>query len=306
MAQSLVPFVSVVIPVFNDARRLRKCLNALEQQSYPGDRYEVIVIDNGSDPAEKIAEVVANFPHAIAASEPHPGSYAARNRGIALAGGEIIAFTDADCIPASDWLEKGVRRLQQSPHLGLVAGRIEVFFEDNRITPVALYEKVTAFPQQRLLKEQKGGATANVFTFKTVIDRVGAFNPHLKARGDLEWGRRVYQAGYQQMYAEDVWVAHPARSSFQDLYRRTVRLVGGIYDSQRMKQSSLLKRNLLFLDAFFKSLVPPLMFLWNTLQDTRLQSLEQKIQVWGVMILVRYISAYEMLRLKLGGVSARG
>jgi glycosyltransferase involved in cell wall biosynthesis len=304
---ALHPFVTVVIPVFNDAERLKRCLTALEQQTYPHDRYEVVVVDNGSDPAQDIPVVVGQFQQAIVQEELQPGSYAARNRGIAIAKGAVIAFTDADCIPDADWLARGVQWLQRSPDCGLVAGRIEVFFENpNRITPVALYEQLTAFPQQRLLQEHHGGATANVFTWKRVIDRVGGFDAALKARGDLEWGKRVFEAGYQQVYADDVRVAHPARSSYQELYRRTIRLVGGIYDLQRTKQTSALQRNLLFVTEFVKSLVPPLMFIWNTLRDKRLHSLEQKIKVSGVMILVRYISAWEMMRLKFGGVSARG
>jgi glycosyltransferase involved in cell wall biosynthesis len=303
----LHPLVTVIIPVFNDVERLKRCLAALEQQSYPHDRYEVIVVDNGSEPEQQISTVVSQFKQAIPTEELQPGSYAARNQGIALAKGEVIAFTDADCIPASDWLEQGVECLLRSPECGLVAGRVEIFFENpDHITPVALFEQLTAFPQQRLLQEYQGGATANLFTWKRVIDIVGAFNPTLKARGDLEWGRRVFEAGYQQVYAGQVWVAHPARSSYQELYQRTIRLVGGIYDVQRTKQTSGLQQNILFVREFVKNLVPPLRFIWNALWDERLKNLEQKLKVSGVMVLVRYISAWEMMRLKLGGISARG
>lgn len=297
-----IPFVSVIVPVFNDAARLKLCLNALEHQTYPIDRYEVIVIDNGSDPGEQIAQVVAAYAQARVAQELTPGSYAARNKGISIAKGEVIAFTDADCIPAPNWIKQGVQHLIQTPNCGLVVGRIEMFFEENRETPVALYESVTAFPQEQLLKEHKGGATANVFTFKRVIEQVGEFNPHLKARGDLEWGKRVYQSGYSQHFANDVQVAHPARSSYSDLYKRTIRLVGGIYDLQQLQP----QRHRLFLQTLLQNLVPPLSFIWNTLFDPRLPRLDQKLKVCWVMILVRYVSAWEMLRLKLGGQSFRG
>ncbi|WP_416670028.1 glycosyltransferase [Egbenema bharatensis] len=300
------PFVSVVIPVFNDAVRLQRCLEALEQQTYPSDRYEVIVVDNGSDSEAQIAQVVAACPQAIVSQELTPGSYAARNKGISMAQGEVIAFTDADCIPALNWIEQGVRYLTQTPNCGLVVGRIEMFFEENRETPVALYESVTAFPQEQLLKEHQGGATANVFTFKRVIEQVGAFNPYLKARGDLEWGKRVYQSGYSQQFASDVQVAHPARSSYSDLYKRTVRLAGGIYDLQQLQSHSSLKRHFQFSRTLIQNLVPPVSFIWNTLFDPRLPRLDQKLKVAWVMILVRYVSAWEMLRLKLGGQSFRG
>lgn len=98
-------FVSVIIPVLNDSERLKLCLEALEHQTYPKKLYEVIVVDNGSD--QSIGSVVSKFTQATATAESHPGSYVARNKGILIAQGDIIAFTDADCIPALDWIEKG-------------------------------------------------------------------------------------------------------------------------------------------------------------------------------------------------------
>ncbi|HAA33075.1 MAG TPA: glycosyl transferase family 2 [Cyanobacteria bacterium UBA8553] len=299
-------FVSAIIPVYNDAERLKICLAALENQTYPKDLYEVIVVDNGSDQAQDIKGVVAQFSCAIATYESIPGSYAARNQGISLAKGDIIAFTDSDCIPAPNWIENGVKNLLQVPNCGLVAGKIEIFFKDSsHITPVELYESITAFPQKKLLEQQRGGATANVFTFKKVIEKVGLFNPNLKSNGDLEWGRRVYSSGYQQIYADDTCVAHPARYSLKELYRRTIRLVGGLYDLQMKPEPSFFKRNKIFLETLVKNSVPPLMFVFNVFFNSSLKGIGQKVKVSGVMFFVRYVSAWEIIRLKLGGVSAR-
>src|SRR5688572_22754402 len=153
-------FVSVIIPVLNDGDRLHRCLAALEEQTYPGDRFEVIVVDNGSkhDPAE----IVAEFPHAKLAREAKPSSYAARNVGIALAKGDILAFTDSDCVPTKQWLEAGVAALTSSPDCGMVAGAVEVFCKDEQNpTAVELFERVSAFPQERYLREYHYGVTAN-------------------------------------------------------------------------------------------------------------------------------------------------
>ena len=299
-------FVSAIIPVYNDAERLKICLAALENQTYPKDLYEVIVVDNASDEAQDIKGVVAQFSCAIATYESLPGSYAARNQGISLAKGDIIAFTDSDCIPAPNWIENGVKNLLQVPNCGLVAGKIEIFCKNpEKPTPVELYESITAFPQQKLLDTKKGGATGNLFTFKNVIERVGFFNANLKSNGDLEWGQRVYSAGYQQVYADDTCVAHPARSSFKELYKRTVRLVGGSYDWQNQKQLSFYEKNLSFIKVLFDNIIPPLNFVFNAFKDNRLENINAKIKVCWVMFCVRYISAWEIIRLKLGGVSAR-
>jgi glycosyltransferase involved in cell wall biosynthesis len=300
------PFVSVIIPVFNDGDRLKICLDALENQTYPTSLYEVIVVDNGSDPEENIEGIAAQFGQAIAKSETAPGSYAARNKGISLAKGEVIAFTDADCIPHPDWIANGVKHLLRSHNCGLVAGKIEIFFKNpNRVTPVELYESITAFPQKQLLEKRRYGATANLFTFKKVIEQIGCFNPNLKSNGDVDWGKRVFACGYNQVYAEDACVQHPARHSFGQLYKRTIRLAGGVYDLQKQKNHSVLKRNLLFIKELALDLIPPLMFVFNAFGDSRLPTINQKLKVSLVMFFVRYATAWELLKLKAGAISAR-
>ena len=301
------PFVSVIIPVYNDAARLKVCLEALHDQTYPKSRYEVIVVDNASDQEQNIESLVAQFEQACVTDESTPGSYAARNRGLALAKGEVIAFTDADCIPATDWLEKGVENLLEIPNCGLVAGKVELFFKDlNQPTPIELFESITAFPQQQLLEKYKGAATANVFTFKDVIDRVGLFDANFKSHGDLEWGQRVFKNRYAQTYADSVCVLHPARFSWAQLDQRTRRLAGGYYKLQSKQAASSFNRNRIFIVYLLKNLVPPLMFVFNTFRDHTLEGLKPKIDVCLVMFFVRYVSALEIVRIKLGRGTARG
>ena len=301
------PFVSVIIPVFNQLECLQYCLKALDDQTYPKEYYEIVVVDNDSDDSNVFKEVVECFTQASLAHEGLTGSYAARNKGIALANGEIIAFTDADCIPAADWIEKGVNQLLSVSNCGLVAGKIEIFFKDPaRLTAVELFESVMAFPQKEFIEKDHYGATANVFTFKEVIDTVGGFDATLKSTGDGEWGRRVYNHGYYQVYADDVCVAHPARYSFRQLYQRNVRLAGGVYDSKICKCASSWERNTLFLKVFLKNLKPPLRFAYNISRNPRFKRLDDKLKLTFVMFFVRYVRACELLRLKFGGVSSRG
>ncbi|MCU0535401.1 MAG: glycosyltransferase [Hydrococcus sp. Prado102] len=300
------PFVSVIVPVFNDRDRLKICLEKLENQTYPNHLYEVVVVDNASDNGEEVKDLVARFARAIATYESFPSSFAARNQGISLAKGDIIAFTDADCIPALNWIEKGVKNLLFTPNCGLVAGKIEVFFKDSsKVTPVELYESLTAFPQKELIEKYNYAATANIFTFKDVIKRVGNFDARLKSSGDIEWGQRVAKFGYQQIYADEVCVAHPARYSFTQLFKRTVRLAGGMCDLYDKQSSSWLERNKMYAMGLVQNLVPPVNFWLKILFKSNLKSFNQKLQVCWVMFLVRYISAGETLRLKLGGSSTR-
>src|SRR3989338_11437443 len=123
-----VPFVSVVIPVYNDTGRLKKVLSALRRQTYPKERYEVVVSDNAS--TEDVRSVTGQFPGVVYTYESKRGPAAARNKGIRTAKGEIIAFTDSDCEPAVDWLEKGVQAVLRDTACGFVGGEIETFFKD--------------------------------------------------------------------------------------------------------------------------------------------------------------------------------
>lgn len=188
------PLVSVIIPVCNDAERLEVCLRALEAQTYPTATYEIIVVDNGS--AASIEPVVARYAHARACFEQHPGSYAARNKGLSLARGEVIAFTDSDCIPTPDWLERGVTKLLGDPTCGMIGGRIDVFCRTpGRPTSAELYDCTRGLLQRKYIEVRGFGATANVFTRRRILDAVGTFDATLKSCGDVEWGHRVAAAG---------------------------------------------------------------------------------------------------------------
>lgn len=297
-------FVSVIVPVYNSQNYLKKCLKSLDNQTYPKELYEVIVVDNGSE--EDIKSVVNQFAQAKYAYESQPGSYVARNKGISIASGEIIAFTDADCTPALDWLKKGSIEFLQTENCGLVGGNIELFFKDSSsLTSVEVYESIEyGFNQKKLINEEHFCQSANLFTSKKVIDHVGLFNPSLKSGGDREWGIRVYEKGYEQVYAEDALIKHPARRSWNQLYKRVTRINGGTHDLQKGKLS--FKQQV---DSWAKNLyllfTPPFRSLFQIWKDPRLKTSNVKLKFIIAMLFVRYVSAWERIRLKLGGKSLR-
>lgn len=307
MVPTSLPFVSVIIPVFNDGERLQRCLSALDQQTYPAHLYEVIVVDNGSDMSEPIAGITAQFQQTTYTYESHPGSYAARNQGMTLAKGSAIAFTDADCLPATNWIEQGVVRLLQTPNVGLVGGKIVCSFVDpTNPTPVELYESLWyPLPQQEFVEKHHFAATANLFTFASVMQRVGGFDGTLKSNGDREWGRRVHRAGYALIYGETVQVTHPARHHLSELHRRARRIIGGRYDLHQ--KASFWQRQQFFILTIAQYLTAPIVMLgFNFLLDRRLKTLQQKFHVSRVMFFVSYWYVWEMVRLKCGAPSYRG
>src|SRR5687768_3731828 len=119
------PFISVVVPVWNASEVIGKCLSAIGAQSYPRDRFEVLVVDNGSTDATP--NIVRSFSFAILLHEPRIGAYYARNCGLKNAQGEYVAFTDADCIPDPGWLAQATETACRRPGFGILAGRIDLF-----------------------------------------------------------------------------------------------------------------------------------------------------------------------------------
>ncbi|MDY7024191.1 MAG: glycosyltransferase family 2 protein, partial [Cyanobacteriota bacterium] len=283
MKENYLPFVSVIIPVFNNAEGLKLCIDSLKLQSYDQNRFEVIVIDNGSEDFAQVKSLVETWDVVTLATEKTPGSYAARNRGLAIAKGEIIAFTDSDCLPTRDWLQTGVSHLQTVDNCGEVVGKVELFFVNQQHpTLVDIYERLTALKQDKMLHRLKGGATANVFTWKRVIDEVGPFNSSLKSSGDLEWGRRVYAAGYTQYYAEDAVVRHPTRSTFQELRKRSIRISGGGYGLCMHPDDSFIQKQKMFGRLILDEFVQAGKFVFSLFQNPEVSEFSIK---WRLILL---------------------
>lgn len=302
MKPSQLPFVSVIIPVFNDNRRLQLCLSALSEQTYAQAAYEIIVVDNNSP--EKVSLVTDNFAQVRTTYEASPGSYVARNKGVEVAKGAVIAFTDSDCIPQPDWLEQGVRCLFSTQHCGLVAGKVELFFQDpDAPTAAELFDFFALnFNQRQKLENAHYGMTANVFTFRDVLSAVGCFDGQLKSGGDRIWGQQVYAAGYQQLYAEEACVLHPARHSLSDLRKRIVRLTGGKFDKM-MRQNPSAKAIALDLLGTMR---PPLRSLYKAWTSPKLPRYRQKTALIFAMLFVHSVIAVEKIRLYMGGTTHRG
>jgi GT2 family glycosyltransferase len=231
MPDSDEPDVTVVIPVFDDYRTLRSTLEALEHQTYPSERYEILVVDNGT-PSHKKSDPSQIFERVTQITEPEGGSYTARNAGIEASNSELLAFTDADCLPVDKWLEAGVEALTSDNEIGLVGGELEIFTADSGVpTAAETWEMRRGFPQRHYIEDLNFAATANMFTRRSVFHAVGRFDGELESGGDREFGERVAAAGYRQVFAPEALVRHPARSQLRDLIQKTVRTTRG--DFQR-------------------------------------------------------------------------
>jgi glycosyltransferase involved in cell wall biosynthesis len=113
MTMDSYPFCSIVIPALNEEEFIERCLLSLNDQTYPRDRYEIIVVDNGSsDSTRSIAEQHAN--RVFEKLDANVG--AVRNHGVLKSKGEILICTDSDCLFDRSWIESGVNLLIKNPN----------------------------------------------------------------------------------------------------------------------------------------------------------------------------------------------
>jgi GT2 family glycosyltransferase len=282
--------VTVVIPHLDDVERLAGCLERLERQTLAAG-YEVLVVDNGSE--RDPAPVVARFPHAELLREPRRSSYAARNRAVGRARGEVLAFTDSDCRPAFDWLERGLERVAAQAGPAFVAGRIDVFTRPGRRPALAeRYELLHAFPQRRFVEEMGFGATANLFVRRDAFLRAGPFGDALISGGDREWCVRAGAAGLAAVYADEVAIEHPARESAAAIARKARRVKAGEAQLRALEGRRLGVRGVL--RPFVR---PPVRAIRANLRGVEPPTLRAKASYAAFALGVFYLAAAEQLRL---------
>ena len=230
-----LPNVSVVVPVRDGAGALAGCLAALAAQTYPPGRVEVIVVDDGS--TEDLAPAVPDDPRFRLLVQAPAGSYAARNAALAVASGEVCAFTDGDCLPEPTWLARAVEALDAPTPVDMVGGAVRLYFRDAAGgldgvpgSGTELYEAHHAFPQERYVTAERFAVTANMVVRRSSLDRAGPFDARLLSRGDAEFGQRLARGGGSQRYAPAAVVRHPARASWPELRAKLARTSAGRRD----------------------------------------------------------------------------
>ncbi len=214
-----VSLVSVIVPHLDDYDNLDACLKLLAAQSFPGDRTEIIVADNGSSRGfDAVCRIVGSRGRVIEVAERGAGP--ARNAAVRVSRGEALAFIDSDCRPDKRWLEEGLSELR---HADIAGGRVDVLVEDpQRMTAAEAFESVFAFRNERYVKDLKFTVTASMFVWRSVFDAVGDFINSVPE--DKDWCERARRQGYCIRFAPKSIVGHPARRTMEELKRKWRRL----------------------------------------------------------------------------------
>jgi GT2 family glycosyltransferase len=206
------PELSVVIPTFNREEILRSCLTALAGQSISPERYEVIVVDDGS--SDGTEDLCRSFPHPYRfeyVRQANAGAGAARKAGVEHSNAEYLVFLNDDTIASPSLLIEHLRAHRADPHeKWAVLGDIR--YPDAARERALSYYMGTTWPQARMQAGALYGfmafMTCNLSVERRAVLEVGSFDPTFRIAEDTELGLRLEQAGYRVFYHPQAWVWH--------------------------------------------------------------------------------------------------
>ncbi len=218
--------ISVIVPFYNAEDTLLLCINALLAQTL--QPAEIILVDNNSDDksAEIAKKIAEQYPGVvIILTELRQGPGRARNKGMQHATGEIICFTDADCIPEPDWLNVIVRPFQNS-QIGAVAGQIKGSGSETVFEKFHYLFTLKGSQQSELFKAftlvRGGFPTANLAVRKNLLERLQGFDASMGTYGeDFDLCARIYQAGFYIQYTTGAAVFHEHRNTLKSTWKQS-------------------------------------------------------------------------------------
>jgi O-antigen biosynthesis protein len=209
-----IPKVSVVICAYNAERTMRQCLESLRKLDYPN--FEVIIVDDGSRDAT--AQIAAEFPEFRLIRQSNKGLSVARNVGLHAALGELIAYTDSDCVVDPHWLAFMVRAMAESKLDGC-GGPNYAPHEDGWVEGCVAASP--GAPCHVLISDDRAEhlAGCNMLFRKAALEDVGGFDPQFTAAGDdvdICW--RLMDAGHVLGYCPSAFVWHFRRNTVKAYY----------------------------------------------------------------------------------------
>ena len=233
------PDYSIVVPTYRRWNQLARCLSAIEALDFPRDRFEVLVVDDGSPtpPIDLVASLDRSLNVQVVCAR-HGGPAAARNTGARRARGRHLVFTDDDCAPNPDWLHAIDRWVTASAGPRVIGGHTVNRLADNIYASAS--QEIVDF-----LYEYFGGHSAERRFFTTnnlVVPRadflmIGGFDEgfELAAAEDRDLCERWRASGRELQYAPDVIVDHAHTLNFARFNRQHFHYGRGAFDLHRSR-----------------------------------------------------------------------
>jgi glycosyltransferase involved in cell wall biosynthesis len=235
---SKIPLFSIVIPTYNRPKQLASCLQAIDGLTYPRDRFEVIVVDDGSHtPLDSIVESISDRLLVRLITQSNSGPAVARNRGAAEAKGGFLAFTDDDCAPSPSWLHTLADAFRDAPDCG-VGGKTINTLTDNlySATSQLLLDYLYEYYNQNLHGAKFFASNNLAFPRKAFLDS-GGFDIRYRraAAEDRELCDRWISQGRRFRYAPEALVSHAHPLTLDTLCRQHFTYGRGAFSFHRMR-----------------------------------------------------------------------
>jgi cellulose synthase/poly-beta-1,6-N-acetylglucosamine synthase-like glycosyltransferase len=229
-----MPTFSIIVPAKNEGKVIGRFLDAVARLDYPKDKVEVIVVEDGStDDTLSICKkhiAMHNVNVRVANKSPSNGKPSALNHGLGQARGEIVAFFDADSVPASDTL-LNVSKYFENPNVAAVQGRtLSINLNQNMLTRFISYED-TVWCEAYLQGKDELGLFVHLkgscqFLRRDVLDQLKGFDENALSE-DMELSARLTERGYKIRYASDVCCWQESPASLGQLLRQRTRWFRG-------------------------------------------------------------------------------
>jgi cellulose synthase/poly-beta-1,6-N-acetylglucosamine synthase-like glycosyltransferase len=209
------PPVSVVVPAYNAERTIDECVRSLLALRYPASRLQLVMVDN--DSRDGTARALARYGDRIAVvRETRRGPGAARNAGLRVAEGALVAFTDSDCVVDRDWLARLLSPLAD-PQVGVAGGAILA------LPPTGEIERYgeTIHDHRKAIEvfDPPYAITMSWASRREVLYELGGFDPWFRRGEDVDLSYRVVQAGYRLAFVPDAVVYHRNERTLAGLFR---------------------------------------------------------------------------------------
>lgn len=229
------PKVSVVVCTYNGADKIGMLLESLKKQTYK--KMEVIIVDDGS--TDRTSDIVKEYPFKVMRHKENRGLADARNTGIENSSGDIIVFTDDDCIADKNWINEIVNCYEKNPKINAVGGRVEPYSIDTILEKYAYYAKHPIYihpteygsknrtisylkntfgtKQKKLKHGQKisGVMGLNSSYKKEMIIKVGMHQPGIRRGVDWDLNMKLRKSGLNAKYCDKALIYHKHRIGFK-------------------------------------------------------------------------------------------
>jgi GT2 family glycosyltransferase len=253
------PFFSIIVPTYDRHEALMVCVQAIKQLDYPRDRSEVIIVDDGSPvPVNASGYHFQNDLTIRVLRQINSGPASARNLGAQHARGDMLAFTDDDCIPTTQWLRELAQSANKAPS-GLVGGRTVNGIDHNLYSTASqiIVDQAYAYFLSRD-SNLRFFASNNMAVSASLFHESGGFDSSFRTSEDRDFCDRWIRRGYSLVYAPKALVHHHHHLTMTAFCRQHFNYGRGAYRFHRLRaqrSGSRLKPDLQFYASVFRRIL---------------------------------------------------